>query len=144
MTACTFNTQAVYKYVAYPALHLRPRHNTQLLRNVTHLLPYKPCISTNCLMQLLFMVSSVTIYAIQQHLLTHHSHDTAHGMAPIPVQDPPTPPPSPPPSKPLLGARTPLIYPGPPMTHAYRHAFFFSCAGPMTEISSGPGSTLPL
>ena len=38
---------------------------------------------------------------------------------------PPLPPP-PPNTGPLSGAETPLVYPGPPITHAYWHRLFFS------------------
>ena len=41
-----------------------------------------------------------------------------------------TPAPPSPPTKPLLGAGAPLVYPGPPITHAYRHRLFFSFYAP--------------
>ena len=45
-----------------------------------------------------------------------------------------------PPSKPLLGAGAPLVYPGPPTTHAYRRRLFFSLAPTMmsTAVSNLP------
>ena len=37
-----------------------------------------------------------------------------------------------------LGARTPLLYPGPPVTHAYQHTLFFSFHCPWWQSTDCP------